>query len=183
MTCGKLAQQRRHAVVVLQGVHAHPWEDVLARREIFVVRLVHVPEDGDVGHVCIVGCVISSKRFRMLRILDRYVLREVIAPFLLALLLLTFALEIPPIIDRAKRSSPKGASWGIVARVLADAVAAGARHHDPDGAAWSASSSRSAGCPATARSSRWKPAASASARLLRPLLLFASLATASRRTS
>ncbi len=35
----------------------------------------------------------------MLRILDRYVLRELLAPFAFALLLLTFALEIPPILQ------------------------------------------------------------------------------------
>ena len=46
----KLAQQRGHPVVVLQTVHPHPREDMLARGEVFVVRLVHVPEDGDVSH-------------------------------------------------------------------------------------------------------------------------------------
>ena len=39
----------------------------------------------------------------MLGIFDRYVLREVVTPFLLALLLLTFALEIPPILDQGER--------------------------------------------------------------------------------
>ncbi len=47
---GELAHQRGHAVVVLQRVQAYPWQDVLACREIFVIRLVHVPEDCDVGH-------------------------------------------------------------------------------------------------------------------------------------
>ena len=58
----------------------------------------------------------------MLRILDRYVLREVIAPFLLALLVLTFALEIPPIINQGEELIAKGASWGIVVRVLATLI-------------------------------------------------------------
>ena len=40
----------------------------------------------------------------MLRILDRYVLRELVTPFMLALLLLTFALEIPPIIQTGEQS-------------------------------------------------------------------------------
>ena len=48
----KFAQQRDHPVVVLQGVEANPGEDVLAGDQIFVVRLVHVPEEGDLGHKC-----------------------------------------------------------------------------------------------------------------------------------
>ncbi len=35
----------------------------------------------------------------MLSILDRYVLRELLAPFAFALIMLTFALEIPPILQ------------------------------------------------------------------------------------
>src|SRR5687767_155804 len=110
----KLPRQRHHAVVVLQGVHPHPWQHVLPGGEIFVVRLVHVPQDGDVGHV-----VSSTGSSMMLRTLDRYVLRELITPFLLALLLLTFALEIPPILQHGEALIAEGASWGVVVRVLA----------------------------------------------------------------
>jgi lipopolysaccharide export system permease protein len=58
----------------------------------------------------------------MLRIFDRYVLRQVITPFLLALLLLTFALEIPPILDQGERLITHGASWGVIIRVLATLI-------------------------------------------------------------
>src|SRR5262245_41117630 len=58
----------------------------------------------------------------MLRILDRYVLREVMMPFLLALLLLTFALEIPPILEQGEMLIAQGASWDVVIRVLATLV-------------------------------------------------------------
>jgi LPS export ABC transporter permease LptF/LPS export ABC transporter permease LptG len=54
----------------------------------------------------------------MLRLLDRYVLRELMAPFALALLLLTFALEIPPILDYGEALIAEGASWDVVVRVL-----------------------------------------------------------------
>jgi len=54
----------------------------------------------------------------MLRILDRYVLRELMAPFWFALLLLTFALEIPPILDYGETLITEGASWDVVVRVL-----------------------------------------------------------------
>ena len=47
----ELAQQRDHPVVVLERVQPHPREDVLACGEILVVRLMHVPEKRDVGHV------------------------------------------------------------------------------------------------------------------------------------
>jgi LPS export ABC transporter permease LptG/LPS export ABC transporter permease LptF len=55
----------------------------------------------------------------MLRILDRYVLRELMAPFWLSLLLLTFALEIPPILQHGEALIAEGASWDVVVRVLA----------------------------------------------------------------
>jgi LPS export ABC transporter permease LptG/LPS export ABC transporter permease LptF len=58
----------------------------------------------------------------MLRILDRYVLRELVAPFSFALLLLTFALEIPPILDHGETLIAEGASWDVVVRVLATLV-------------------------------------------------------------
>ena len=47
---GELAHERGHAVVVLQRVQTHPRQDVLAGGEVFVIRLVHVPEDCDVSH-------------------------------------------------------------------------------------------------------------------------------------
>ena len=58
----------------------------------------------------------------MLRILDRYVLRELMAPFGLSLLLLTFALEIPPILQYGEALIAEGASWYVVVRVLATLV-------------------------------------------------------------
>jgi LPS export ABC transporter permease LptG/LPS export ABC transporter permease LptF len=58
----------------------------------------------------------------MLRILDRYVLRELMAPFALSLLLLTFALEIPPILQHGETLIAEGASWDVVVRVLATLV-------------------------------------------------------------
>ena len=54
----------------------------------------------------------------MLRTLDRYVLREVIPPFLISLVVFTFVLEIPPIIQQGEQLIAKGASWGIVSRIL-----------------------------------------------------------------
>lgn len=54
----------------------------------------------------------------MLRILDRYVLREVISPFLLALLLLTFALMLPPILNEGEDLVARGVPWAVVARAL-----------------------------------------------------------------
>ncbi len=44
------AQQRHHPVVILQRVQPHPRQDVLPGREVFVIRLVHVPQEGDAGH-------------------------------------------------------------------------------------------------------------------------------------
>jgi lipopolysaccharide export system permease protein len=58
----------------------------------------------------------------MFRILDRYLLRELATPFVLALLLLTFALEIPPILQHGETLIAEGASWDVVVRVLATLV-------------------------------------------------------------
>ncbi|MEP7116279.1 MAG: LptF/LptG family permease [Acidobacteriota bacterium] len=53
-----------------------------------------------------------------MRTLDRYVIREVLAPFALALLVLTFILIIPFIIAQAETMIAKGVPWVIVARAI-----------------------------------------------------------------
>ncbi len=54
-----------------------------------------------------------------MRTLDRYVIREVLAPFALALLVLTFILIIPFIINQAESMIAKGVPWDTVALVMA----------------------------------------------------------------
>jgi LPS export ABC transporter permease LptG/LPS export ABC transporter permease LptF len=54
----------------------------------------------------------------MLRLIDRYVLKEVLPPFLLALLVFTFILIIPPIMEEAERLIEKGVSAAAIARIL-----------------------------------------------------------------
>ncbi len=53
-----------------------------------------------------------------MRTLDRYVIREVLAPFALGLLVLTFILIIPFIIAQAETMIAKGVPWLTVARVM-----------------------------------------------------------------
>jgi lipopolysaccharide export system permease protein len=55
----------------------------------------------------------------MIRILDRYLVREIAMPFLLGLTVLTFILEIPPILTQAEQFISRGVEWSIVARALA----------------------------------------------------------------
>ena len=55
----------------------------------------------------------------MLKILDRYVVREVLLPFFLGLIMITFVLLMPPILEQGERLIEKGVSGMIVARVLA----------------------------------------------------------------
>src|SRR5229473_1187112 len=55
----------------------------------------------------------------MIRILDRYLVREIAMPFLLGLVVLTFILEIPPILTQAEQFISRGVDWSIVARALA----------------------------------------------------------------
>src|SRR5206468_12044331 len=51
-------------------------------------------------------------------ILDRYLVREILLPFFLSLLLLTFVLMMPPIMQNAEQLIAKGVGWPIIVRVL-----------------------------------------------------------------
>jgi LPS export ABC transporter permease LptG/LPS export ABC transporter permease LptF len=58
----------------------------------------------------------------MFRILDRYIIRELILPFLLGLVVFTFLLMIQPLADYSEQLISKGVSWRIVVRVLTTLV-------------------------------------------------------------
>jgi hypothetical protein len=46
----KLAEQGDHAEVILQRMHPDPRQDVFARYEVLVERLVHVPQNRHTRH-------------------------------------------------------------------------------------------------------------------------------------
>ena len=54
----------------------------------------------------------------MLRTLDRYVIREVVPPFLLSLLVFTFILEVPPVMQQLETLVSKGVSWEIAGQII-----------------------------------------------------------------
>ena len=54
----------------------------------------------------------------MLKTIDRYVIREVIPPFLLALLIFTFILELPPLMDDLEKLVAKGVSWQTAGYII-----------------------------------------------------------------
>ena len=54
----------------------------------------------------------------MLRTLDRYVIREVLPPMFLSLLIFTFILEIPPVMDQLEQLVAKGVPWLTAGRML-----------------------------------------------------------------
>jgi LPS export ABC transporter permease LptG/LPS export ABC transporter permease LptF len=54
----------------------------------------------------------------MLKTIDRYVIREVLPPTLLALLIFTFILELPPLMDEMERLVAKGVPWTTVAHII-----------------------------------------------------------------
>jgi lipopolysaccharide export system permease protein len=58
----------------------------------------------------------------MLRTIDRYIIRETIIPFLLALVVFTFILQIPPLMDRAKALLEKGVDAWTILRLLANLI-------------------------------------------------------------
>jgi LPS export ABC transporter permease LptG/LPS export ABC transporter permease LptF len=63
------------------------------------------------------GANLSATPF-MFKILDRYLIREVLLPSFIALLLLSFMLEIPVILDQGQKLIEKGVDWPTVGKVL-----------------------------------------------------------------
>ena len=57
-----------------------------------------------------------------MRIIDRYVIREIVPPFLIALLVFTFILIIPFIIDLAEDLIAKGVPWTTLLQLTATLV-------------------------------------------------------------
>jgi LPS export ABC transporter permease LptG/LPS export ABC transporter permease LptF len=55
----------------------------------------------------------------MLRLIDRYVIREVLTPFAFALALFTFVLLVNPLMDEARRLIEKGVGTQTILRILA----------------------------------------------------------------
>ena len=54
----------------------------------------------------------------MFKILDRYLVREIALPFAIALVVLTFVLMIPPIVQRAESLIARGVEFSTVATAL-----------------------------------------------------------------
>lgn len=54
----------------------------------------------------------------MLKLIDRYIIRETTLPFILSLLVFTFILLIPPIVDRAEQLLAKGVPALVIAQLL-----------------------------------------------------------------
>jgi LPS export ABC transporter permease LptG/LPS export ABC transporter permease LptF len=50
--------------------------------------------------------------------IDRYVFKEILPPFFLALLIFTFLLVLPPVMDYLENLLAKGVTWGIAVRIL-----------------------------------------------------------------
>jgi lipopolysaccharide export system permease protein len=50
--------------------------------------------------------------------LDRYAVREILPPLFLSLLVFTFVLEIPPVMEQLEALVSKGVSWAVAVRIL-----------------------------------------------------------------
>src|SRR5438094_6977195 len=62
--------------------------------------------------------VIRCSLVAPVRILDRYLVREIVPPLLLALVGLTFVLMLPPIMGSLAQLIAKGVAWTVILRVL-----------------------------------------------------------------
>jgi LPS export ABC transporter permease LptG/LPS export ABC transporter permease LptF len=58
----------------------------------------------------------------VIRTIDRYIIREVVPPFILSLLILTFLLVLPPVMEHLEQLLAKGVSWTTAARIIWTAV-------------------------------------------------------------
>ena len=54
----------------------------------------------------------------MVKTLDRYVVREILPPLFLSLMIFTFILEIPPVMEYLEALVAKGVPWGTAARMM-----------------------------------------------------------------
>ena len=54
----------------------------------------------------------------MLKTIDRYVIREIVPPFLLALLIFTFILELPPVMEQLEQLVAKGVPWQTAGHII-----------------------------------------------------------------
>ena len=54
----------------------------------------------------------------MFKTLDRYVIREILPPFILSVLIFTFILELPPIMEDLEKLVAKGVPWRTAGRIL-----------------------------------------------------------------
>ena len=54
----------------------------------------------------------------MLKTIDRYVIREVVPPFVLSLLIFTFVLELPQLMGELEKLLAKGVPWPTVGRII-----------------------------------------------------------------
>ncbi len=54
----------------------------------------------------------------MLKTIDRYVIREVMPPFFLALLIFTFILELPPLMEELEKLVSKGVPWQTAGHII-----------------------------------------------------------------
>src|SRR2546430_287256 len=62
----------------------------------------------------VIGCSLVAP----VKILDRYLVREIVPPLLLALVGLTFVLMLPPIMGSLAQLIAKGVAWTVILRVL-----------------------------------------------------------------
>lgn len=53
-----------------------------------------------------------------MRLLDRYIIREILPPFLISLLIFTFILTLPPVMKQLEQLVAKGVSWDVAGRII-----------------------------------------------------------------
>ena len=114
----------------------------------------------------------------MSSIISRYIVREVVLPFCLALLLFTFLMLLPPIMNQAEELIRIGVDARQVAEMLLLLDAAVARRHDTDGPAGRRPDGTRADCPGDRETVAMQACGLSLFRILTPLLVLATATAA-----
>ncbi len=138
MHAGKFLDHADHAPVVLERMKARPRQHVTPGRRIAILRLVHVPQDHQVDavhrettHVLFpAGCPSQLRanergallriagvlewRFEAMRLIDRYICRQVFSHAFLGLGIFTFVFFVPQLVRLMDLVVRHPASWSTI---------------------------------------------------------------------
>src|SRR5437879_13873758 len=123
----ELLEHSNHAPIILQRGQPRPRQDILPGGRVAILRLVHVPKQNQMD--AIHPAATSPVPFRIMleclsqamRLIDRYICREVFSPALLGLGVFTFVFFVPQLVRLMELIVRHSADWGSIALLFMSA--------------------------------------------------------------